>query len=151
MQELETTKYFSCVVTIEFSFFFTTSGSNSGPQSNVGGSTFFIFNPSYKVIPPRKRSKWQRTEWKNPHNHSQIFFVVVLKYLFIYSWETQREAERQVDGEAGSLWGARHGTRSQDPGIRPWAKGRRSTTEPPRRPKVLGLNKSFCFVFKVCI
>ena len=57
-------------------------------------------------------------------SNSPLFF----KDLFIYSWETQTE------GEAGSLQGARCGTRSQDPGIMPWAKGRRSTTEPPKCP-----------------
>ena len=35
--------------------------------------------------------------------------------------DTQREAETQAEGEAGSLQGAPGGTRSQDPGI---------TTEP---------------------
>ena len=30
--------------------------------------------------------------------------------------DTHREAETQAEGEAGSLQGARHGTRSQDPG-----------------------------------
>ena len=34
-----------------------------------------------------------------------------------------------------SLWRARIRTQSQDLGIMPWAKGRRSTTEPPRCPK----------------
>ena len=48
--------------------------------------------------------------------------------------DTQREAETQAEGEAGSMWGARCGTRSQDPGITSWAEGRRSTAEPPRRP-----------------
>ena len=32
------------------------------------------------------------------------------------------------------MQGARCWTRSQDPGITPWAKGRRSTAEPPRPP-----------------
>ena len=36
-------------------------------------------------------------------------------YLFIH--ERQRGAETQAEGEAGSLWGARCGTRSMDPGI----------------------------------
>ena len=31
--------------------------------------------------------------------------------------DTQREAETQAEGEAGSLYGARCGTQSQDPGI----------------------------------
>ena len=61
-----------------------------------------------------------------------------LKILFSYSWETQgeRQVETQAEGEAGSLRGARCGTRSwsRDRGITPWAEGRCSTTEPPRRP-----------------
>ena len=48
--------------------------------------------------------------------------------------DTEREAETQAEGEAGSMQGARRGTRSRDPGVTPWAEGRRSTTEPPRRP-----------------
>ena len=47
---------------------------------------------------------------------------------------THTEAETQAEGEAGSMQGARRGTRSQDPGITPWAKSRCSTTEPPRHP-----------------
>ena len=45
--------------------------------------------------------------------------------------DTERKAETQAEGDAGSLWGDQHGTRSQDPGI----KGRRSTTEPSRCPQ----------------
>ena len=41
----------------------------------------------------------------------------------------EKEAETQAEGEAGSIQGARCGTRSS-----PWTKGRCSTTEPPRRP-----------------
>ena len=52
----------------------------------------------------------------------------ILNILFIHSWETQAEEE------AGSLWGARCRTRSQDPGIMTWAKGRCSTIEPFRCP-----------------
>ena len=35
----------------------------------------------------------------------------------------ERDAEIQAEGEAGSMQGARHGTRSWDSRIRPWAKG----------------------------
>ena len=42
--------------------------------------------------------------------------------------DTEREAETQAEGEAG-------GTRSQDPGVTPWAEGRRSSAEPPGRPE----------------
>ena len=50
--------------------------------------------------------------------------------------EREREAETQAEGEAGSLQGARCRTRSQDPGVTPWAEGRCSTAEPPRHPYI---------------
>ena len=37
--------------------------------------------------------------------------------------DTQREAETQAEGEAGSMQGARRGTRSQVSRIIPWAEG----------------------------
>ena len=36
---------------------------------------------------------------------------------------TEREAETQAEGEAGSTQGAQCGTRSQVPKITPWAEG----------------------------
>ena len=48
--------------------------------------------------------------------------------------DTEREAETQAEGEAGSMQGARRGARSRDSRIKPWAKGRRQTAEPPRDP-----------------
>ena len=45
-----------------------------------------------------------------------------------------RMAGTQAEGEAGSLQGAWCRTQSQGPGIMTWAKGRHSTTEPPREP-----------------
>ena len=62
------------------------------------------------------------------------FLYFFLRLLFINSWKTQRAAEKQAEGEAGSLQGARCGTRSQDPGVTPWAEGRHPTAEPPRHP-----------------
>ena len=47
---------------------------------------------------------------------------------------------RDAEGEAGSMQGARRGTRSRDPGVTPWAEGRRSTAEPPGLPKGHVLN-----------
>ena len=37
--------------------------------------------------------------------------------------DTDREAETQAEGEAGSMQGARCGIRSRGSKIRPWAKG----------------------------
>ena len=48
--------------------------------------------------------------------------------------EREREAETQEEGESGSMPGARHGTRSRDSRITPWAKGRHQTAEPPKDP-----------------
>ena len=73
----------------------------------------------------------------SPHHQRNLFFYFYffLKILFIYLWETHREAETQAEGgETGSMQGSRCGTRSQDPGIMPWAKGKYSTTESPRGP-----------------
>ena len=38
-------------------------------------------------------------------------------YLFIHERHREGETETQAEGEAGSLQGARCGTRSQDPGV----------------------------------
>ena len=55
-------------------------------------------------------------------------------FIYLYMRDTEREAETQAEGEAGSLRGARRRTPSRDPGVTPWAEGRRQTTEPPRCP-----------------
>ena len=47
-----------------------------------------------------------------------IIVVFVLRfYLFIHKTQTEREAETQAEGEAGSLLGAQSKTRSKDPRI----------------------------------
>ena len=53
--------------------------------------------------------------------------------------DTEREAETQAEGQAGSMQGARCGTWSQDSEITPWAEGSRSTAEPLRCPDNIGL------------
>ena len=45
--------------------------------------------------------------------------------------DTQREAETQAEGEAGSMRGAQRGTPSLVSRIMPWAKG---GAKPPRHP-----------------
>ena len=62
--------------------------------------------------------------------------------------DTEREAETQAEGEAGSLQGARCRTQSQDPRITIWAKG--STTEPPGIPQML-LKDVFCLFVNFCL
>ena len=57
--------------------------------------------------------------------------------------DTERDAETQAEGEGGSMQGARHGSRSRDSRIMPWAKGRHQTTEPPRDPQNHHLNCKF--------
>ena len=59
-----------------------------------------------------------------------------------------RDTERGRDTgreEAGSLQGARCGTGSRDPSITPWAKGRCSTTEPPKCP--IYAHFDYCFSY----
>ena len=58
--------------------------------------------------------------------------------------EREREAETQAEGEAGSMPGAQHGTRSRDSRIAPWAKSRHETAEPPRGPPSFFLNMGTC-------
>ena len=67
----------------------------------------------------------------SPHNFPpkkyciKIWFVIFFSF---YSWETltereRGEAETQAEGEAGSMQGAWHRTRSRVSRIIPWAKG----------------------------
>ena len=50
--------------------------------------------------------------------------------------EREREAETQAEGEAGSMQGARCGTRSQDSRIRPWAQGGAELLSHPGYPRI---------------
>ena len=50
--------------------------------------------------------------------------------------DREREAETQAEGEAGSMQGAWRRTQSRVSRIMPWAKGRCSTIEPPRRLRI---------------
>ena len=43
-----------------------------------------------------------------------IFFK---DFIYLFMRDTEREAETQAEGEAGSMQGAQYGTRSQDPGV----------------------------------
>ena len=46
-------------------------------------------------------------------------FLSFKDFIYLFMRDTEREAETQAEGEAGSLRGARHGTQSRDPGIIP--------------------------------
>ena len=48
--------------------------------------------------------------------------------------DTERVAETQAEGEAGSMQGAGHGTQSWVTRITHWAEGRHQTAGPPRDP-----------------
>ena len=50
------------------------------------------------------------------HGLTGLFFK---DFIYLLTRDTQRQAETHVAGEAGSLWGARCGSQSQDPGITP--------------------------------
>ena len=65
---------------------------------------------------------------------------------FIYSRETQREAETDRGRSRLHAPGARCGIRSRVSRIAPWAKGRRQTAAPPRDPPELGVFM-FCLPF----
>ena len=62
-------------------------------------------------------------------------------YLFFHERHTEREEETQAEREAGSMQGARCGTQSRDSRIMPWAEGRHSVAESPRRPLNNTINK----------
>ena len=59
----------------------------------------------------------------NCHMKCWLTFFFFLNILFIHDTHTHTEAETQAEGEAGSMQGARRGTRSQVSRIMPWAEG----------------------------
>ena len=63
-----------------------------------------------------------------------IFFFL---RFYLFTRDTHRERQRQEEGEAGSMHGARCGTRFRDSRITPWAEGRCYATEPPRDPRLI--------------
>ena len=69
---------------------------------------------------------------------SSLFFFFFKA--FIYSWGTEREREReaetQAEGEAGSMQGARCGTRSSVSRITSWAEGSAKLLSHPGCPSV---------------
>ena len=74
----------------------------------------------------------------------RVFSFLNFIYLFMRDTETQREAETQAAGEAGSMQGAQRGTRPQDRGPQDHTLGRRwhQMAEPPGPPSVESLTYS---------
>ena len=58
------------------------------------------------------------------NNHERWTQHPFKTYLFMRDRDRDREAETQAEGEAGSMQGARCGTRSQVSRVTPWAEGR---------------------------
>ena len=93
----------------------------------------------YSIHFDDENQKWDFI-WKQGQvlkGYNMVFMEIFLKdfiYLFMRDTEREREVETQAKREAGSMQEAWCGTRSWDPRITPWAKGRHSTTEPPRCP-----------------
>ena len=56
-------------------------------------------------------------------HHPSTYLNYSFFFLRFYLLETERERDRQAEGEAGSMQGAQCGTRSGDSRIRPWAEG----------------------------
>ena len=79
------------------------------------------------------------------------FFILFLKILFIYSWDTEKEAETQAEGEAGSLWGPDAGL---DPGTPGLPLEPKADTQPPRHPDVPQLmilnSQTWCLRWASC-
>ena len=74
-------------------------------------------------------------------------------FIFLRFYLPIHERHKRGTGRerSGLHAGAQRGIQSQDSGIMPWAEGRRSTTEPPRRPLVQVLNVFDNFCLKVII
>ena len=86
-----------------------------------------IFSPFKKCFPIKGRL--------DVISEDILVFLFKKKFLFIYSWGTQRGRGRDTGtGRSRLPAGSPMWDSIPDPGITPWAEGRRSTTEPPRCP-----------------
>ena len=65
---------------------------------------------------------------------------------FMRERERERERQRHRQRNKSSMLGARSRTRSRDPRIAPWAKGRRQNAEPPRDPRILFFLRFYLFI-----
>ena len=81
--------------------------------------------PDVELDPGPPGSCPERKAGTKPWNHPGIPILFFLRsYLvFMRDRERERKAETQAEGEAGSIQGARCGTRYQDSRITPWAEG----------------------------
>ena len=57
-------------------------------------------------------------------NFISFYFYFFKEFTYLFMRDTEREAEIQAEGEAGSMQAARRGTRSRVSRFRPWAEGR---------------------------
>ena len=67
--------------------------------------------------------------------HLQVRFFFFLSFIYLFMRDTQREAETQAEGEAGSMQGAQHGTRFPVSRMRPWAEGSAKSLSYPGCPR----------------
>ena len=74
-----------------------------------------------------------------------VFFFFLRFYLFIHERHREREAETQAEGEAGSMQGARCGTRPRVSRITPWAEGSAKPLSHPGIPNIF--LKDFIYLF----
>ena len=77
-----------------------------------------------------------KTNWSLPQKPREPnFFKKIFFSIYSFMSHTEREAETQTEGEAGSSQGAWCQDSVPRPRIMPWAEGSHLTTEPPRCPE----------------
>ena len=73
---------------------------DSTKRRTTGQYLWCIWMQNYQ----KNLANWIQQHIKRTVHHDNIGFIYFLKnILFIYSWQIQREAETQAEGEAGSL------------------------------------------------
>ena len=68
------------------------------------------------------------TNWVTQCPYNTVLFLFFKDFIYLFM------RNRGAENKAGSMQGARCGTRYWDSRIMPWAEGRHSTTEPPVHP-----------------
>ena len=63
----------------------------------------------------------------------QYFLIIFKDFIYLFRRDNEIETETQAEGEAGSMQGARRGTRSRIPGSRPEPK---ADTQPLNHPSI---------------